>query len=81
MTGSGRSSSPGPAALSSWFLPRIVGISTALEWCLTGRLVSAQEALAGGLARTVCPVEEVLPLATLLAREIAANAALVPVAS
>jgi enoyl-CoA hydratase/carnithine racemase len=64
-----------PDGASSWFLPRIVGISQALEWCLTGRLLSSEEALAGGLARTVCPVAEVLPLATGLAREIAANVA------
>ena len=64
-----------PDAASSWFLPRIVGISTALEWCLTGRLVSAQEALAAGLARTICPVADVLPLATRLAGKIAASAA------
>jgi enoyl-CoA hydratase/carnithine racemase len=64
-----------PDGASSWFLPRIVGISTALEWCLTGRLVSAQEALAAGLARTVCPVADVVPLATALAAEIAASAA------
>jgi len=64
-----------PDGASSWFLPRIVGISTALEWCLTGRLVSAQEALAAGLARTICPVADVLPLATRLAGKIAASAA------
>jgi enoyl-CoA hydratase/carnithine racemase len=64
-----------PDGTSSWFLPRIVGISQALEWCLTGRLISSAEALAGGLVRTVCPVEEALPLATQLAREIATNAA------
>jgi enoyl-CoA hydratase/carnithine racemase len=64
-----------PDGACSWFLPRIVGISRALEWCLTARLIGAEEALAGGLARTVCPVAEVLPLATELAREIAASAA------
>src|ERR1700689_273896 len=64
-----------PDGASSWFLPRIVGISQALEWCLTGRLVSSEEALAAGLVRTVCPVEDVLPLATRLASEIAASAA------
>jgi enoyl-CoA hydratase/carnithine racemase len=63
-----------PDGASSWFLPRIVGISQALEWCLTGRLLSSAEALAGGLVRTVCPVEEVLPLVTRLAGEIAASA-------
>jgi enoyl-CoA hydratase/carnithine racemase len=64
-----------PDGASSWFLPRIAGISQALEWCLTGRLLSAEEAAAGGLARTVCPAGEVLPLATALAQEIAVNAA------
>jgi enoyl-CoA hydratase/carnithine racemase len=64
-----------PDGASSWFLPRIVGISQALEWCLTGRVFPAAEALAGGLARTVCPVADVLPLATALAGEIAASAA------
>jgi enoyl-CoA hydratase/carnithine racemase len=64
-----------PDGACSWFLPRIVGISQALEWCLTGRLLSSEEALAAGLARTVCPVADVLPLATRLAGEIAASAA------
>jgi enoyl-CoA hydratase/carnithine racemase len=64
-----------PDGAASWFLPRIVGISQALEWCLTGRVFPAAEALAGGLVRTVCPAEGVLPLATRLAREIAANTA------
>jgi enoyl-CoA hydratase/carnithine racemase len=64
-----------PDGAASWFLPRIVGVSQALEWCLTGRVFPAAEALAGGLVRTVCPVDEVVPLATRLAREIATNAA------
>jgi enoyl-CoA hydratase/carnithine racemase len=64
-----------PDGASSWFLPRVVGISQALEWCLSGRVFGADEALAGGLVRSVCPVADVLPLATQLAREIAANAA------
>jgi len=64
-----------PDGASSWFLPRIAGISQALEWCLSGRVFGAQEALAGGLVRSVCPVADVLPLATQLAREIAADAA------
>jgi enoyl-CoA hydratase/carnithine racemase len=64
-----------PDGASSWFLPRVVGISQALEWCLSGRVFDADEALAGGLVRTVCPIADVLPLATQLAREIAANAA------
>jgi enoyl-CoA hydratase/carnithine racemase len=64
-----------PDGAASWFLPRIVGVSQALEWCLTGRVFPAAEALAGGLVRTVCPVDEVVPLATRLAREIATNVA------
>lgn len=64
-----------PDAASSWFLPRVVGINQALEWCLTGRVFTAAEALAGGLVRTVCPAGEVMPTATRLAREIAANVA------
>ena len=38
-----------PEAASSWFLPRLVGIAQALEWCYTGRVFAAQEALAGRL--------------------------------
>jgi len=64
-----------PDGASSWFLPRVVGISQALEWCLSGRVFRADEALAGGLVRTVCPVADVMPTALQLAREIAANAA------
>jgi enoyl-CoA hydratase/carnithine racemase len=64
-----------PDAAASWFLPRIVGISQALEWCLSGRVFPAAEALAGGLVRTVCPTADVIPLATRLAREIAVNSA------
>jgi enoyl-CoA hydratase/carnithine racemase len=64
-----------PDGAASWFLPRVVGVSQALEWCLTGRVFGAEEALAGGLVRTVCPADEVLPRATALAREIAVNSA------
>ena len=60
---------------ASWFLPRVVGISQALEWSLTGRVFKADEALAGGLVSRVVPAPEVLPLATELAKEIAANVA------
>lgn len=69
-----------PEAASSWFLPRIVGISTALEWCYSGRLVPADEALARGLVRTVLPPEELMPAAMTLARDFAANAAPVSMA-
>ena len=64
-----------PEACSSWFLPRVVGINQALEWCLTARVFPAQEALDGGLVRSLHPADEVLLVARALAREIAANAA------
>ena len=64
-----------PDAASSWFLPRVVGISQALEWTLTGRVFPAAEALAGGLVRSLHPPGEVVPAAAKLASEIAANVA------
>ncbi|MFN2617599.1 MAG: crotonase/enoyl-CoA hydratase family protein [Thermoleophilaceae bacterium] len=69
-----------PEACSSWFLPRVVGISQALEWATTGRVFSAQEALAGGLVRSVHPADELLPAARALAGEIAEKTAPVSVA-
>src|SRR3954454_4383401 len=69
-----------PEAASSWFLPRLVGISQAMEWCATGRVFTAEEALAGGLVRSVHPAGEVVGIAQQLAREIADNAAPVSVA-
>jgi enoyl-CoA hydratase/carnithine racemase len=69
-----------PEACSSWFLPRIVGISQALEWVETGRVFTAEEALAGGLVRSVHPAEEVVDAARALASEIASQAAPVSVA-
>jgi enoyl-CoA hydratase/carnithine racemase len=69
-----------PEACSSWFLPRVVGISRAMEWVSTGRVFSAQEALAGGLVRSLHPKDELLDAARALAREIAENAAPVSVA-
>jgi enoyl-CoA hydratase/carnithine racemase len=69
-----------PEACSSWFLPRIVGISQAMEWVATGRVFSAQEAHAGGLVRSVHPEEELLSVARDLASEIAENSAPVSVA-
>jgi len=60
---------------SSWFLPRVVGINQALEWCLTGRVFGPQEALAAGLVRSVHPAAEVLPVARRIAGEIAASVA------
>jgi enoyl-CoA hydratase/carnithine racemase len=69
-----------PEACSSWFLPRVVGISRALEWTMTGRVFEAAEALEGGLLRGVLAPEALLPAARALALEIADNAAPVSVA-
>jgi enoyl-CoA hydratase/carnithine racemase len=69
-----------PEAASSWFLPRVVGISRALEWTYTGRVFDADEALAGGLVRSVYAPDELIPAARELAGEIAANTSAVSVA-
>jgi enoyl-CoA hydratase/carnithine racemase len=69
-----------PEAASSWFLPRLVGPQQALEWCYTGRVFDAQEALKGGLIRSVHPASELLNEARKLAREIADNTAPVSIA-
>lgn len=69
-----------PEACSSWFLPRVVGISRAAEWVYTGRILPAQEALAGGLVRSVHAPDELLAAARSLAREIADNTSGVSVA-
>jgi enoyl-CoA hydratase/carnithine racemase len=69
-----------PEAASSWFLPRVVGIAQASEWVLTGRVFPAEEALRGGLVRSIHPRDEVLAAARSLAREIVDNAAPVSVA-
>ena len=69
-----------PEAASSWFLPRIVGISQALEWCYSGRVFDAKEALNGRLVSKVLPSDELIPAARALAREIAENSAPVSVA-
>jgi enoyl-CoA hydratase/carnithine racemase len=69
-----------PEACSSWFLPRVVGISQAMEWAATGRVFSAEEALAGRLVRSVHPGDELLGAARELAAEIAENTSPVSVA-
>ncbi|WP_066525930.1 crotonase/enoyl-CoA hydratase family protein [Erythrobacter sp. CCH5-A1] len=69
-----------PEAASSWFLPRIVGIQQALEWCYTGRIFDAEEAKAGGLVRSVHAPEDLLFAAQSLAREIADNTSAISVA-
>ncbi|MBZ6378362.1 enoyl-CoA hydratase [Pacificimonas flava] len=68
-----------PEAASSWFLPRIVGISKALEWCYSGRVFGAQEALDGGLVSEVLPQDKLMARAKEIAREIADNTAPVSV--
>jgi len=62
-----------PEAASSWFLPRVVGISQAMEWVATGRVFDAAEALRGRLVSRVVPDAELLPTAYALAREIVEN--------
>lgn len=69
-----------PEAASSWFLPRLVGMQQALEWCFTGRVFGAQEALDGGLVRSLHEPDDLLPAAKALAREIADNTAPVSIA-
>jgi enoyl-CoA hydratase/carnithine racemase len=64
-----------PESASAWFLPRIVGMQTALQWCLTGRIVSASEALARDLVWELCPPDELMKRAMALAREMADNVA------
>ncbi|MDA9488662.1 crotonase/enoyl-CoA hydratase family protein [Bradyrhizobium sp. CCBAU 11361] len=69
-----------PDAASSWFLPRIVGIGQALEWCYSGRVFGAQEALAGRLVSRVVPADQLLHAARALAGEIIEKAAPVSIA-
>jgi enoyl-CoA hydratase/carnithine racemase len=68
-----------PEAASSWFLPRVVGISQAMEWVATGRVFDAAEALAGRLVSRVLPDAELLPAARALAAEIVDNTSAVSV--
>ena len=69
-----------PEACSSWFLPRVVGISQAAEWVYTGRVFGAEEALAGRLVSRVVAPEDLLPTARSLAHEIADNTSAMSVA-
>ena len=69
-----------PESAASWFLPRAVGMQTALEWSMTGRMIPAIEALDAGLVRSVHPPEQLLPAALELAREIADHTSAVSVA-
>ncbi|HVQ77620.1 MAG TPA: crotonase/enoyl-CoA hydratase family protein [Candidatus Binatia bacterium] len=69
-----------PEACSTWFLPRLVGISRAAEWVYTGRVFDAEEAWRGGLVSQVVPADDLLPAARRIAREIADNTSAVSVA-
>ena len=68
-----------PEAASSWFLPRLVGISQALEWCYSGRVFDAEEAKAGGLIRSIHAPDDLMIEARSIAREIADNTSAVSV--
>jgi enoyl-CoA hydratase/carnithine racemase len=68
-----------PEATSSWFLPRLVGIGQALEWCYSGRVFDAAEALRGGLVRSVHAPDDLLPAARALARELTGETSAVSV--
>lgn len=68
-----------PEAASSWFLPRLVGISQALEWCYSGRVFGADEAKEGGLIRSIHAPDDLLHEARTIAREIADNTSAVSV--
>lgn len=69
-----------PEAASSWFLPRLVGISQALEWCYSGRIFGAEEAQRAGLVRAVHAPDDLLPAARALARDLTVDSAPVSVA-
>lgn len=69
-----------PEAASAWFLPRIVGMSQAMEWMLSGRVFDAREALEGKLVKSLHAEGELLPAAMEIARDIADNTSAVSVA-
>lgn len=69
-----------PEAGSAWFLPRIVGLSKAMQWCLSGRLFNAAEALAAGLVSEIVVPEALLARAQEIAREIADETSAISVA-
>lgn len=69
-----------PEACSSWFLPRIVGVSRALEWCYSGRVFRSEEGLEAGLLRSLHAPDDLLPAARAMAREFADSASAVSMA-
>ena len=68
-----------PEACSSYFLPRVVGISKALEWCYSGKVFPAREAMEGGLLRSLHEPEDLLVEARKIAAEIADNTSAVSI--
>ncbi|HJL99086.1 MAG: crotonase/enoyl-CoA hydratase family protein [Acidimicrobiales bacterium] len=68
-----------PEACSSYFLPRVVGVSKALEWAYSGKVFDAEEALAGGLVRSIHEPEDLMPAARAIASEIATNTSAISV--
>jgi enoyl-CoA hydratase/carnithine racemase len=69
-----------PEAASSWFLPRLVGISQAMEWVASGEVFPAEEAIAGGLVRSVYEPDDLLPAAYALARKLTESSSAVSIA-
>jgi len=69
-----------PEAASSWFLPRLVGIGQALDWCYSGRVFGADEALKGGLVRSLHAPDDLIAAARAFAHELTAHSAPVSVA-
>lgn len=69
-----------PEAGSAWFLPKLVGLSQSLRWCLSGRVFEADEALRGGLVSEVVAPETLLERAKEIAREMTAETSAVAVA-
>ena len=69
-----------PEGASMWFLPRVVGISQALDWCMSGRIIPVSEAADTGLVREVVPAADLLSRAQEIAEDIGSNAAPVSVA-
>jgi enoyl-CoA hydratase/carnithine racemase len=69
-----------PEACSSWFLPRLVGISKALEWCYSARVFKSEEGLQAGLIRSLHEPQDLLPAARGLAQEFIDNGSAVSIA-
>ncbi len=69
-----------PEAASSWFLPRLVGISQALDWCYSGRVFGAEEAMKGGLVRSLHEPQDLMTAARNFAHELTSDSAPVSIA-